>query len=170
MLPNISEASAFGVWFQLHTTHVSNFDVCNLIDAYLTNIFFFASIQSMPSIHISRRSTSQAQPTQSSKEKKDKIPKKQREYIKRVVSKKAKELRSELIDKVHYILRMRSTSGQVCPNACKGKILFTGKSFKSYFLELCSFLRNLVLRSSAFFAWIVFGEQSVLCTRNKRNQ
>lgn len=99
----------------------------------------------MPSIHISRRSTSQAQPTQPSKEKK-KISRNYRDYVKRVVGKKAKKLRIEVLEEVRNIFRMRTPSGQVCPNACKGKILFTGKSFKSYFLKLCSFLRNLVLR------------------------
>ena len=90
----------------------------------------------MPSIHISRRSTSQAQPTTPSKEKK-KIPRNYRDYVKRVVGKEGKKLgqklHTQVTDQVHNILRMRSSGGQVCPTACKGKILFTGKSFKSYF-------------------------------------
>ncbi|KAK2566623.1 hypothetical protein P5673_009267, partial [Acropora cervicornis] len=61
-------------------------------------------IQSMPSVHISKRSTSQAHPTQPPKEKK-KVPKSIRDYVKRMIIKFATD-------------RMKSASGK-CPSSCK---------------------------------------------------
>lgn len=72
-------------------------------------------IQSMPSLHISKRSTSHTQPTQPSKEKK-KVPKHIRDYVKRQFRKSFEVHRQGLLNE----LRGRKTPGQDCPTSCKG--------------------------------------------------
>ena len=95
-------------------------------------IYFFAFLQSMPSLHISKRSTSHTQPTQPSKEKK-KVPKHIRDYVKRQFRKSFEIHRQGLLNE----LRGRKTPGQDCPTSCKGKFL-SGKSPNKFMPEtLC---------------------------------